>query len=34
VLVLTLTGDRVSGVTRFGQEGILRHFGLPETLRV
>jgi RNA polymerase sigma-70 factor (TIGR02960 family) len=32
VLVLTLEGDRVSRLTRFGDTGILPHFGLPRTL--
>jgi RNA polymerase sigma-70 factor (TIGR02960 family) len=33
VLVLTLEGDRIAGLTRFGDTGILPHFGLPRTLR-
>jgi RNA polymerase sigma-70 factor (TIGR02960 family) len=33
VLVLTLDGDRIAGITRFGDTGILPHFGLPRTLR-
>jgi RNA polymerase sigma-70 factor (ECF subfamily) len=33
VLVLTLEGDRIAGVTRFGDTAILPHFGLPRTLR-
>jgi RNA polymerase sigma-70 factor (TIGR02960 family) len=33
VLVLTLEGDRISGITRFGDTGILPHFGLPRSLR-
>jgi len=33
VLVLTLEGDRIAAVTRFGDTGILPHFGLPRTLR-
>jgi SnoaL-like domain len=32
VLVLTLAGDQVAGITRFGDSGVLRHFGLPRTL--
>jgi RNA polymerase sigma-70 factor (TIGR02960 family) len=32
VIVLTLDGDRISALTRFGDSGILRHFGLPRTL--
>jgi RNA polymerase sigma-70 factor (TIGR02960 family) len=33
VLVLTLEGDRIAAITRFGDTGILPHFGLPRTLR-
>jgi RNA polymerase sigma-70 factor (ECF subfamily) len=33
VLVLTLEGDRISALTRFGDTGILPAFGLPRTLR-
>jgi RNA polymerase sigma-70 factor (ECF subfamily) len=33
VLVLTLEGDRIAGLTRFGDTAILPHFGLPRTLR-
>jgi RNA polymerase sigma-70 factor (TIGR02960 family) len=33
VLVLTLEGDRIAGLTRFGDTGILPLFGLPRTLR-
>jgi RNA polymerase sigma-70 factor (ECF subfamily) len=33
VLVLTLEGDRIAGLTRFGDTGVLPHFGLPRTLR-
>jgi RNA polymerase sigma-70 factor, ECF subfamily len=33
VLVLTLDGDQIAGLTRFGDTGILPHFGLPRTLR-
>jgi hypothetical protein len=32
LIVLTLDGDRVSGITRFMDESILRLFGLPRTL--
>jgi RNA polymerase sigma-70 factor (ECF subfamily) len=32
VLVLTLEGDRISRLTRFGDTGILPQFGLPRTL--
>jgi RNA polymerase sigma-70 factor (TIGR02960 family) len=33
VIVLTLEGDRIAGLTRFGDTGILPHFGLPRSLR-
>ena len=33
VIVLTLEGERIAGLTRFGDTGILPHFGLPRTLR-
>ena len=29
VIVLTLEGDRIAGLTRFGDSGILPLFGLP-----
>jgi RNA polymerase sigma-70 factor (ECF subfamily) len=32
VIVLTLDEDRISALTRFGDTGILRHFGLPRTI--
>jgi len=32
VLVLTLEGDRIAAITRFGDSGILGRFGLPRTL--
>jgi RNA polymerase sigma-70 factor, ECF subfamily len=32
VLVLTLDGDKVAGITRFGDTAILPSFGLPRTL--
>ena len=32
LIVLTLDGDRVSGITRYMDENILRLFGLPPTL--
>ena len=32
LIVLTLDGDRVSGITRFMDESVLRLFGLPRTL--
>ena len=33
LLVLTLQGNRISGLTRFGDTGILPAFGLPRVLR-
>jgi RNA polymerase sigma-70 factor (ECF subfamily) len=33
LLVLTLSGDRISALTRFIDNGLLPHFGLPRTLR-
>jgi RNA polymerase sigma-70 factor (ECF subfamily) len=33
LVVLTLTGSEISAVTRFMDTGLLRHFGLPRTLR-
>jgi RNA polymerase sigma-70 factor (ECF subfamily) len=33
VIVLTLEGDRIAALTRFGDTGILPLFGLPRTLR-
>ena len=33
LLVLTLCGDRISALTRFLDNSLLRHFGLPRTLR-
>jgi RNA polymerase sigma-70 factor (ECF subfamily) len=33
LLVLTLEGDRISAITRFGDNSVLPHFGLPRTLR-
>jgi RNA polymerase sigma-70 factor, ECF subfamily len=32
VLVLTLEGDRIAGITRFADTGVLARFGLPRTL--
>jgi hypothetical protein len=32
LLVLTLAGDRISAITRFGDNSLLPHFGLPRTL--
>jgi RNA polymerase sigma-70 factor (ECF subfamily) len=33
VMVLTLEGSRISMMTRFLDNGVLPHFGLPRTLR-
>jgi RNA polymerase sigma-70 factor (ECF subfamily) len=33
VIVLTLEGDKISRLTRFGDTGILPAFGLPRMLR-
>jgi RNA polymerase sigma-70 factor (TIGR02960 family) len=33
LVVLTLTEDKVSAITRFGDNGLFPHFGLPRTLR-
>jgi RNA polymerase sigma-70 factor (ECF subfamily) len=33
IIVLTLDGDRISAITRFGDSGFLPAFGLPRTLR-
>ena len=33
LIVLTLDGDRVSGITRYTDHSVLRLFGLPRTLR-
>lgn len=32
LMVLTLTADRVSAITWFGERSVLSHFGLPRTL--
>ena len=32
LMVLTLTGDRVSAITWFGERSVLSHFGLPRAL--
>ena len=32
LLVLTISGQRIAGITRFGERGLLTHFGLPRTL--
>ncbi|HXA60884.1 MAG TPA: hypothetical protein VNW94_17120 [Streptosporangiaceae bacterium] len=33
LLVLTLSGDRISALTRFIDNSLLPYFGLPRTLR-
>ncbi len=33
LFVLTIEGNRIAAITRFGDTGILPHFGLPRTLR-
>jgi hypothetical protein len=33
IIVLTLAGDAVAAMTWFTDTGVLRHFGLPRTLR-
>ena len=33
LIVLTLAGDRISAITRFVDNSVLPHFGLPRTLR-
>ena len=33
LLVLTLEGDAIAAITWFADTGVLRHFGLPRTLR-
>jgi RNA polymerase sigma-70 factor (ECF subfamily) len=33
IIVLTLEGDRISAITRFGDSGFLPAFGLPRVLR-
>jgi RNA polymerase sigma-70 factor (TIGR02960 family) len=32
LIVLTLEGDAIAAITRFGDTGVFRHFGLPRTL--
>ena len=32
LMVLTLTADRISAITWFGERSLLVHFGLPRTL--
>ena len=34
LIVLTLAEDKVSTITRFGDNGLFPHFGLPRTLRI
>ena len=34
LIVLTLDGDRIAGLTRFGDSAVLAQFGLPRTLPV
>ena len=32
LIVLTLEGDQISAITRFGDNSLFPHFGLPRTL--
>ena len=32
VLVLTLEGDRIAAITRFGGSGVMAQFGLPRSV--
>ena len=32
LVVLTLAGDKVCAITRFGDSSLVSHFGLPQTL--
>ena len=32
LVVLTIDGERIAGITRFGDTAVLRHFGLPRIL--
>ena len=32
LVVLTLAGDKISAITRFGDNSLFPHFGLPRTL--
>ena len=32
IMVLTLEGERIAGITRFGDRGLLARFGIPRTL--
>jgi RNA polymerase sigma factor (sigma-70 family) len=34
LIVLTLAGDTIAGITWFADTGVLRHFGLPRTLPI
>jgi hypothetical protein len=34
MIVLTLAGERIGELTRFGDSSLLAHFELPQTLRV
>jgi RNA polymerase sigma-70 factor (ECF subfamily) len=33
LVVLTIAGDQISAITRFGDNSLFRQFGLPRTLR-
>jgi hypothetical protein len=33
LIVLTLEGDRIAAITRFGGTALFGHFGVPRTLR-
>ena len=33
LIVLTLEGDEICAITRFGDNSVLPYFGLPRTLR-
>jgi hypothetical protein len=33
LIVLTLAGDKICAITRFGDNSLFLHFGLPRTLR-
>jgi hypothetical protein len=33
LIVLTLAGDKICAITRFGDNSLFPHFGLPRTLR-
>jgi len=34
LVVLTLAGDKICAITRFGDNNLFRHFGLPQTLPI